>query len=195
MLFMCGTYFALRSGLEHRALRFSPSQMVKELSWNIQKTFPKIIKAALKGGKAKEHHENTDNPSRCFLHLYKLYLSKCPVDRPANAFYLQPLKNPTHDCWFSAVPIGHVTLASTVARMCKSAGITGYKTNHSLRATAATRLYQAGIDEQLIMEKTGHRSWRVLGVTNTLMLSSKKTFLIFSLSPRNRHFTSRTPKL
>ena len=30
--------------------------------------------------------------------------------------------------------------------------------NHSLRATAATRLYQAGVDEQLVMEKTGHRS-------------------------------------
>lgn len=36
--------------------------------------------------------------------------------------------------------------------------IEGYKTNHSLKATAATRLFQAGIDEQLIMEKTGHRS-------------------------------------
>ena len=30
--------------------------------------------------------------------------------------------------------------------------------NHSLRATAATRLYQSGIDEQLVMERTGHRS-------------------------------------
>ena len=30
--------------------------------------------------------------------------------------------------------------------------------NHSLRATAATRLYQAGIDEQLIMETTGHHN-------------------------------------
>ena len=67
-------------------------------------------------------------------------------------------KNPTEDCWFSSVPIGHTTLADTIARLCKCAGIPGYKTNHSLRATAATRLYQAGVDEQLIMEKTGHRS-------------------------------------
>jgi hypothetical protein len=42
--------------------------------------------------------------------------------------------------------------------MCKKAGIDGYKTNHSLRATAATRLYQSGVDEQLVMERTGHRS-------------------------------------
>lgn len=27
MLYMCGTYFALRSGQEHRALRFPPSQI------------------------------------------------------------------------------------------------------------------------------------------------------------------------
>ncbi len=46
----------------------------------------------------------------------------------------------------------------TVSRLCKSAGIGGYKTNHSLRVTAATRLYQAGVDEQLIMKRTGHRS-------------------------------------
>jgi integrase len=30
--------------------------------------------------------------------------------------------------------------------------------NHSLRSTAALHLYQAGVDEQLVMERTGHRS-------------------------------------
>ena len=43
-------------------------------------------------------------------------------------------------------------------RLCEQAGIKGYKTNHSLRVTAATRLFQSGMDEQLIMERTGHRS-------------------------------------
>ena len=42
--------------------------------------------------------------------------------------------------------------------MCKQAGIPRYDTNHSLRATAATRLYHAGVDEQMVMERTGHRS-------------------------------------
>ena len=42
--------------------------------------------------------------------------------------------------------------------MCKSAGIKGYNTNYSLRATAATPLYSPGVDEQLVMERTGHRS-------------------------------------
>ncbi len=51
-----------------------------------------------------------------------------------------------------------VTLQLTVPRLCSSAGIEGYKTNHSLRVTAATRLYQAGVNEQLIMKRIGHRS-------------------------------------
>ena len=40
-------------------------------------------------------------------------------------------------------------------------GLPGYYTNHSLRATAATRLYHANFDEQVIQEVTGHRSLAV----------------------------------
>ena len=42
--------------------------------------------------------------------------------------------------------------------LCKLGGISSYKTNHSLRTTATTRLYQSGVDEQMVMELTGHRS-------------------------------------
>lgn len=67
-------------------------------------------------------------------------------------------QKPKGDCWLSTVPVGHYVLATTVARMCKLAGIGGYKTNHSLRVTAAPRQFQAGVDEQLLMKRTGHRS-------------------------------------
>ena len=60
--------------------------------------------------------------------------------------------------WYSAVPIGVNTLSTVVSRLCKMAGFSGYFTNHSLRATAATRLFDADVDEQLIMAKTGHVS-------------------------------------
>ena len=43
-------------------------------------------------------------------------------------------------------------------RLCSDAGISGFKTNHSLRVTTATRLFHSGADEQLIMSHTGHRS-------------------------------------
>ena len=76
-------------------------------------------------------------------------------DGSANAFYGSALKCPKPNCWYSSVPVGHNKLASTVKRLCEQAGISGYRTNHSLRATAATRMYDMEIDEQLIWEKTG----------------------------------------
>ena len=42
--------------------------------------------------------------------------------------------------------------------MCEEASIKGCKTNHSLRATAATQMFQEGAPEKLIQECTGHRS-------------------------------------
>jgi integrase len=36
--------------------------------------------------------------------------------------------------------------------------IEGYYTNHSGKGTCATTLYQAGVPEQEIMNRTGHRS-------------------------------------
>ena len=71
---------------------------------------------------------------------------------------LSPLSNPKPTCWYSRAPLGHNKLRNAVADMCKQAGIPGYHTNHSLRATAATRLYHAGVDEQMVMERTGHCS-------------------------------------
>ena len=94
-----------------------------------------------------------------FVRLYKLYNSHCPADRPDHAYYLRPLQKPVSDCWYSNQPVGHNKLDTSISRMCKNAGITGYHTNHSLRATAATRLHQSGsVEEQEIMERTGHRS-------------------------------------
>ena len=85
--------------------------------------------------------------------------------KPPKECLLRPLqKTNATGFWYSTQPIGHSKLDGTVARMCKAAGIGGFKTNHSLRATAATRLYQAGLDEQLIMETTGHQ--RLDGVRN-----------------------------
>ena len=45
-----------------------------------------------------------------------------------------------------------------VQNMCQAAGILGEKTNHSLRATGASRLFQASVPEKIIQERTGHRS-------------------------------------
>ena len=168
MLVMNGIYFALRSGSEHRQLRGDPCQITlyerpgQRPYLEYVEDISKNRSGGLKGRKLKpkivQHHNNPTNPERCFVELFKLYQKMCPANRPKEAFYLQPLEKPTPTCWFTCRPIGHNKLEGTVARLCRQAGIPGYRTNHSLRATAATRLYQSGIDEQLVMERTGHRS-------------------------------------
>ena len=49
-------------------------------------------------------------------------------------------------------------MSSTIKKMCKKAGLVGKFTNHSLRATSASRMYEQDIPEQVIKEITGHRS-------------------------------------
>ena len=54
---------------------------------------------------------------------------------------------------YSNMPVGHNKLASTGKRLCEQAGVSGYRTNHSLRATAATGMYDMGIDESSLSAK------------------------------------------
>ena len=54
------------------------------------------------------------------------------------------------------VPLGHNKLNSMVKTMMSEAGVEGYYTNHSLRATAVIRLFQNDVDDKLIKRVTGH---------------------------------------
>ena len=58
-----------------------------------------------------------------------------------------------------------------MAKLANSAGFTGCHTNHSLQATAATRLYDQNIDEHRISKLTGHHS---MAVRNYQCVSSVK---------------------
>lgn len=168
MLYLCGIYFAMRSGEEHRSLQITQFEIVE--SSGIDKpghliyyeNFSKNNSGGLAHRKVTPkkivHYENIDNTSRCLVSLFRQYISHRPTDTKETAFYLTPLRNPKSNVWYSGIPVGKNTLAKTVGRICKNAEISGHKTNHSLRVTSATRLFQKGVDEQLIMSRTGHRS-------------------------------------
>lgn len=168
MVFMCGLFFALRSGQEHRTLRLEQIRLVEPpdgkpaylvYTENVSKNNPGGLKHRKLNPKVVTHHANTECPERCFVRLFKCYISHRPKENVKdNAFYLTPIKNPKSNVWYTCIPCGHNTLSATVRRLCSQAGISGFKTNHSLRVTAATRLFQNGVDEQLIMARTGHRS-------------------------------------
>ena len=153
MVFMNGVYFALRSGIKHHQLHHTPSQIqVLEkpgerpyLSYAddtcISKNHPGGLKARKIKLKIVHHHANLENPERCFVRLYKLYNSLRLSNHPNSVFYLKPLKNPREGCWYPSSALGHNSLQNCTSRMCKSASIDGFKTNHSLRATAAMWLF------------------------------------------------------
>lgn len=178
LVFSFGLNFALSAGQEHRNLHRGPMSQLQiktdqdgtqyllyteDVSktnsggLNSRKVDPKIVRV----------YEDEECPEKCVVKLYKKYVSLYPKSGKTDALYLRPKKFPTESVWFDDIPVGIHPLQGTVARLCKAAGITGYFTNHSLRATAATRLYSAGIDEQLISEKTGHRSLALRGFKRT----------------------------
>jgi len=114
----------------------------------------------LKGRKMKQkevcHYANVENRKSCFVNLFNKYVSLCSSS--AKAFHVQPLSKPSETSWYSSNPLGHHTISKTTKRLWESIGREGFITNPSLRATAATRLYEAGVNEQSIMERTGHKS-------------------------------------
>ena len=49
--------------------------------------------------------------------------------------------------WFTSTPVGHDKLGNVVSKMCKDADLQGQFSNHSLRATTATRGLEKGISD------------------------------------------------
>ena len=110
-----------------------------------------VVHICRKKPKEVVHYANTTKSERCFIRLFKVYNSRCPSDRPDNALYLKPLSTLKGHIWYSKVPLGHNLLQNIVPHLMKSANYTGYYTNHSLRASAATHLFTSGVDEKAIM--------------------------------------------
>ena len=75
-------------------------------------------------------------------------------------FYCKPLPvAPNNDqaAWYYDMPIGKNLLGNMVKNMCLEAGLQGKKTNHSQHVAGTTSLYEAGVPEKIIQERTGHR--------------------------------------
>ena len=180
-LYMIGMHFALRAGQEHYQLRY-PDCQISTMTHSDGRSFLRYTEDASKacqGGlkhrnlvpKTVDAFENLDNPDRCIVALFHKYVNLRPQSDADNALYLRALPKPRIDgdteVWYSRKRIGINVLSKTVARLCDKAGVTGFKSNHSLRATAASRLYRSGMDEQQICETTGHRSVAVRNYKRT----------------------------
>ena len=63
-------------------------------------------------------------------------------------------------CWirYGRQVVGRNTLAQIVPNVCTAVGLNGHFTGRFPKVSLATQRYEAGFDEQLIQERTSHRS-------------------------------------
>ena len=69
-------------------------------------------------------------------------MSLLPSGRKCTALYLQQRSKYSDGNWFLDRPVGINKSSGVVSSLCKKANLPGFYTNHSLRATCATHMYQ-----------------------------------------------------
>ncbi len=102
--------------------------------------------------------ENVENPARCPVRLYHLYESKRPKDCN-NAFFLTVnYRHKSDKVWYSDMPMGPTRIGEIMGRIATRGGLVGHYTNHSVRRTMCTQLYQKGVNPILIAQLSGHKN-------------------------------------
>ena len=95
MVYMCGLYFALRSGQERCYLQLRQLQLLEppggvpytEYTENVSKNRPGGVKhRKIKPNKVK-HHANFQRPDRCFVRLFKVYCAYRPPKVEHDSFH------------------------------------------------------------------------------------------------------------
>jgi hypothetical protein len=160
-----GKNFHLRGGQEHRFLSVSQIQRYQNPNRYVYiETGSKNRSGGINDYKLQNKVVPiVANPEveYCHIKLLDLYLSKNPPGHQGS-FYLRPaiLSSEKQDLpWFTSQPMGKNQLSKMVSNMFQKAGISGKNvTNHSLRASGTTQLYRAGAPENIIQERTGHKS-------------------------------------
>ena len=88
---------------------------------------------------------------QCLVKLLDLYLSKLIPN--SEHFYMRPLpKTPVDDIkpWYTRQRVGVNTIKQVLQKIFSSTGYDAKYTNHSLRATAITRMFNGNIPEKAI---------------------------------------------
>jgi len=107
---------------------------------------------------------NEEAGERCLVFLLDTYLKRLPQGAiQKDLFYCRPLEHFGKDGqWYCTQPRGKHYLNDIVKSIFCEANISGDFTNHSLRASGATELFQSEVTENVIQGMTGHRSVRAL---------------------------------
>ncbi len=99
---------------------------------------------------------------RCHVYILDMYLQKLPSNAKINdIFYMRPLSfilpNNSSPWYHGKQRLGKNSIGRMVSQMCENAGLPK-RTDHSLRATCVTQLFEAGVPNNIIQARTGHRT-------------------------------------
>ena len=97
---------------------------------------------------------------------------------PDSPFYLGVLNNPSKfsQVWFKSQPMGHDKLGSIMKCMAQKAGLSNGKyTNHSVRKTMINQLLHAGVNPNIVIQLSGHKSLQSLQNYNVASLNQQKS--------------------
>ena len=101
--------------------------------------------------------------SRCVVKLLDTYLSLLPPSSPV--FYLRALNefpSESNKSCFVNQRVGVNWLRNILPELSQKSGCGVRYTNHSLRATAITHMFNSGVPEKVIAENSGHKSTKAL---------------------------------
>ncbi len=169
VMFLIGLTFALCGGDEQRCLRapgFRPQiEVLKDQTGRKFLQYTEDLQSKSNQGGLKHKWMKpkvvkafgNSNSDRDLVRLYEKYCSLLPCNSKLHKNPICPGRQ-SPKVWYTDKPLGVNKVREIIKNLLKSAGIDGRFTNHSLRVTAATRMYSQGIDEQVIKEHTGYRS-------------------------------------
>ena len=91
-------------------------------------------------------------------------------------------------------PVGVNTLRNIVRNFCTEAGFEGQYTSHSDKVTCATELFKNNVDEQLIMQQTGHRSTDAVRAYKRPTVEHTKAVSAYLQPPPPKKKAAETPQ-
>lgn len=177
VFYLNGVNFVLRGGDEHRKLKLSQFKFRDTLDPDNPGEVIRCVEYTEHGSKNRHGGRlqlNQENKvvtqfarpqlgDRCHVFLLELYMSKLPDSAlQTDTFYMKPkdrIPASPGESWYANSPLGHNTLGKFLKEILKEGKVDAeYKSNHSLRSTAITRMFENKIPEKLIMERSGHLS-------------------------------------
>ena len=163
-------YLCLRGGDEHRDLKYSqfefglidnPEKMsekieILEYTEHGSKNRPESMHQVHLNNKVVIHYAKSVLGEKCLVYIMKKYMSKLPDKATEREyFHCRPNLPGKGLPWYYAAPIGHNMLKKKLKDMFVSAGLTediNSISNHSLRATGISWIYENGVPEKAYNE-------------------------------------------